>query len=94
MEPALLELRIPRNSQAKPSPPRHATVLTAEGAQGFSGVGAFTPLAVDANNAVTLGFQLIPTVGSIVVLNFAEVIQLTEDYIPLARWAPSICRRQ
>ena len=28
----------------------------------------------------TLGFQLIPTVGSVLVLKFAEVLQLTEGY--------------
>ena len=26
------------------------------------------------------GFQLVPTTGTILVLNFAEVIQLTEEY--------------
>ena len=45
-----------------------------EGSTGFSGVGAFTTSTVN-----TSGFQLAPTVGSIVVLNFADVIQLTED---------------
>ena len=29
------------------------------------------------------GFQLIPTTGTILVLNFAEVIQLTEEYLSL-----------
>ena len=54
--------------------------LTAEPASGFSGVGSYAPVVINANNPVTPGFQMVPTVGSIVVLNFAEVIQLTEDY--------------
>ena len=45
-----------------------------EGSTGFSGVGAFTTSTVN-----TSGFQLAPTVGSIDALNFAGVIQLTED---------------
>ena len=50
---------------------------------GFSGVGAYAPIGAptDASPSyVTPGFQLIPTVGSVCGLNFAEVIQLTEDY--------------
>ena len=33
-----------------------------------------------SSQASNLGFQLIPTTGTILVLNFAEVIQLTEEY--------------
>ena len=58
-----------------------------EPASGFSGVGAYSfGTAYDAGTGAatavtnTTGFQLVPTVGSVVVLNFAEVIQLTEDY--------------
>ena len=36
--------------------------------------------AVVAGNALTPGVQLVPTVGSVVILNFADVIQLTEEY--------------
>lgn len=50
-----------------------------ESASGFGGVGAYT-VKSGASVATTPGFQLIPTVGSVVVLNFAEVLQLTEDY--------------
>ena len=48
----------------------------------LSGVGAFKPFNVESINVHrTIGAQLVPTVGSILVLNFAEVIQLTEDYL-------------
>ena len=40
----------------------------------YAGLGANT---AGGNNP---GFQLVPTTGTILVLNFAEVIQLTEDY--------------
>ena len=52
-----------------------------EGAQGFSGVGAYAS-AIDAGGSpiVTAGIQYAPTVGSVLVLNFAEVIKITEDY--------------
>ena len=53
-----------------------------EFASGFGGVGAYTVVS-GAAAATAPGFQLIPTVGSVLVLNFAEVIQLTEDdYAP------------
>ena len=41
----------------------------------YCGVGASLSATVS-----TPGFQLIPTTGTILVLNFAEVIQLTEEY--------------
>ena len=41
----------------------------------YSGVGSNLIGAVS-----NPGFQLIPTTGTILVLNFAEVIQLTEEY--------------
>ena len=47
----------------------------------YSGVGARS--AVDGAGNVTdgyTGFKLVPTTGSILVLNFADVIQLTEEY--------------
>jgi len=44
----------------------------------YAGLGANYVGAV--NNP---GFQLVPTTGTILVLNFAEVIQLTEDYYAL-----------
>ncbi len=50
-----------------------------ESASGFGGVGEYTVVS-GANSATTPGFQLIPTAGPVLVLNFAEVIQLTEDY--------------
>ena len=40
----------------------------------FSGVGA------NKKNSLNPGIQLVPTTGTILVLNFAEVIQLTEDF--------------
>jgi hypothetical protein len=43
----------------------------------YFGVGART---IPATGAGSPGFQLSPTTGSILVLNFAEVIQLTEEY--------------
>ena len=44
----------------------------------YSGVGANLSGTVSAP-----GFQLVPTTGTILVLNFAEVIQLTEEsYAP------------
>jgi hypothetical protein len=52
----------------------------AEPTQGLSGVGAMLPLNAGAGNILTPGVQLVPTVGSVVILNFAEVIQLTEEY--------------
>ena len=53
----------------------------AEPSQGLSGVGAMSPIgAVAAGNALTPGVQLVPTVGSVVILNFAEGIQLTGGY--------------
>ena len=56
-----------------------------EPSQGLSGVGSMLPRrAVAAGNALASGVQLVPTVGSVVILNFAEVIQLTEEY-----YAPS-----
>ena len=48
---------------------------------GYSGMGAMLPPAGEgAPNVLTPGVELVPTVGSVVVLNFAEVIQLTEVY--------------
>ena len=41
----------------------------------YSGVGAYLLGGVSGP-----GFQLVPTTGTILVLNFAEVIQLTEEY--------------
>jgi hypothetical protein len=52
-----------------------------EGNAGYSGVGAYSTFTAEtAATHRTPGFQLIPTVGSVLVLNFGEVIQLTEDY--------------
>ena len=45
--------------------------IHADPASGFSGVGAYTSNVAGAN-ATTPGFQLVPTVGSVVVLNFAS----------------------
>ena len=42
----------------------------------FTGVGANTAAQRNTNP----GFQYIATTGSMLVLNFAEVIQLTEEY--------------
>ena len=48
---------------------------------GYSGVGAFhSKRGVGEALTATTGIQYIPTVGSVAVLNFGEVIQLTEDY--------------
>jgi len=44
----------------------------------YSGVGPFA--TTGANPVDTLGVQHVPTTGTILVLNFAEVIQLTEEY--------------
>jgi len=47
----------------------------------YSGVGARS--VIDGAGSVTdgyTGFKLVPTTGSILVLNFADVIQLTEEY--------------
>ena len=41
----------------------------------YAGLGANNALGI-----VNPGFQLVPTTGTILVLNFAEVIQLTEQY--------------
>jgi hypothetical protein len=41
---------------------------------GYSGVGA------NLNGGNNPGFQLIPTTGTILVLNFGEVIQLSDDF--------------
>ena len=52
-----------------------------EARQWYNGVGARS--ITDANGNVTdgnPGFKLIPTTGSILVLNFADVLQLTEEY--------------
>ena len=49
----------------------------------FSGVGAYGLIGAEAETDAkkrTPGFQLTPTVGTMLCLNFAEVIQLTEDY--------------
>ena len=54
---------------------------TSESQSGFSGVGAYAPFGAETvQTRRTPGFQVIPTVGSVVILNFAEIIQLTEDY--------------
>ena len=37
------------------------------------------------------GFKAVPTTGSILVLDFGSVIQLTEEYYAPARLAPSTC---
>ena len=55
----------------------------AESRFGFSGVGAYGPIGGGAeteNLKRTTGFQLTPTVGAMLVLNFADIIQLPEDY--------------
>ena len=54
----------------------------AESRSGFSGVGAYSVIGSAEDQAThrTPGFQLTPTVGTMLCLNFAEVIQLTEDY--------------
>jgi hypothetical protein len=44
----------------------------------YAGVG---PYVVTPTGAVTQGLSLIPTTGSIVVLDFGRHIQLTEDYL-------------
>jgi hypothetical protein len=47
------------------------------------GVGAYAPFGTGTETETykrTPGVQLIPTVGSMLVLDFATVIQLTEDY--------------
>ena len=44
----------------------------------YSGVGAF--LSNNAAQTPRTGFQVSPTTGTILVLNFAECIQLTEEY--------------
>ncbi len=54
-----------------------------ESRSGFSGVGAYGIIGGAAETETvkrTHGFQLTPTVGTMLVLNFAEIIQLTEDY--------------
>jgi hypothetical protein len=60
------------------------TDAISESRPGFSGVGAYGPFLAKANytdtNKVTPGIQYIPTVGSIVALNFGEHIALIEDY--------------
>ena len=56
--------------------------FNSDGGYGFTGVGAYAPIIAAETDTIrrTPGFQVIPTVGSMVILNFAEVIQLTEDY--------------
>ena len=44
----------------------------------YSGVGAF--ISNNAANTPRTGFQVSPTTGTTLVLNFAECIQLTEEY--------------
>ena len=61
-----------------------ASNLNAEPASGLGGVGAYQIFDQAGNAQITPGFQLVPTVGSIVILNFDEVIKLTESY-----YAPS-----
>ena len=53
-----------------------------ESRSGFSGVGAYGPIGAGETNALkrTPGFQLTPTVGTMLVLNFDETTQLAEDY--------------
>ena len=52
-----------------------------ESRAGYGGVGAYAPLATETYALHrTTGCQVLPTVGSMLVLNFAEVIQVTEDY--------------
>ena len=69
-----------------------AGTAEAEPSSGFSGVGAYaTGTGFNADGSAssianTSGFQLVPTVGSIVVLNFAEVIQLTEGRLGLSTY--------
>jgi len=46
----------------------------------FSGQGANLSLGNGIANCGNTGVQMIPTTGTILVLNFAEVIQLTEEY--------------
>ena len=54
---------------------------SSESRAGLSGVGAYSPIFADTDAVHTAPeFQLPPTVGSMLVLNFAEVVQLTEDY--------------
>ena len=45
----------------------------------YTGVGANTAVGGSAA-AANPGIQYVPTTGTILVLNFAEVIQLTEEY--------------
>ena len=53
---------------------------TSEGESGLSGLGPYAPSHSSAANKTTPGFQLVPIVGSIVILNFAEQLQLVEDF--------------
>ena len=47
---------------------------------GYSGVGAWIKSAPNNQIAGHPGFQYSPATGTILVLNFAECIQLTEEY--------------
>jgi hypothetical protein len=53
-----------------------------ESRAGYSGVGAYAPIAAETYALHrTTGCQLLPTAGSMLVLNMGEIIQLTEDYL-------------
>jgi hypothetical protein len=52
--------------------------MNAQLKQPYAGVGAFIDLVDNTTNHT--GFQYSPTTGTILVLNFAECIQLTEEY--------------
>ena len=59
-----------------PTPPVNPNVYPSSRQRtAYSGVGAFA-----IGDRQNLGVQYVPTTGTILVLNFAEVIQLTEEY--------------
>ena len=68
-----------------------ASSTNAEPASGFARVGACTTLTA-GGTVNTPGFQLAPTVGSVVVLNFGEVSQLAEDFYMPGSLGSSACR--
>ena len=62
-----------------------------ESASGFGGVGAYTVVS-GAASATTPGFQLIPTVGSVLVLTLQKSSSSLKTTMLLDRWDPSICK--
>ena len=60
---------------------RIITTISQNQKAGLSGVGAYAPLNTESDAPRrTPCFQLLPTVRSMLVLIFAEIIQLTEDH--------------